>query len=82
MLLTNDRGLLPLTDDVARVAVVGEFARSPRFQGAGSSKVNPTRVDDALGALRARPVSYTHLDVYKRQASEGLSRRYTSNSSK
>ena len=54
VLLTNDRGLLPLTDDVVRVAVVGEFARSPRFQGAGSSKVNPTRVDDALGALRAR----------------------------
>ncbi len=55
VLLTNDRGLLPLTDDLARVAVVGEFARSPRFQGAGSSKVNPTRVDDALGALRAPP---------------------------
>ena len=59
VLLTNDlrpdgRRLLPLPDDLARVAVVGEFARSPRFQGAGSSKVNPTRVDDALGALRAR----------------------------
>jgi beta-glucosidase len=34
--------------------VIGEFARSPRFQGAGSSKVNPTRVDDALTALRRR----------------------------
>ena len=33
--------------------MIGEFARSPRFQGAGSSKVNPTRVDDALTALRA-----------------------------
>ncbi len=54
VLLTNDGGLLPLADGLARVAVVGEFARSPRFQGAGSSKVNPTRVDDALGALRAR----------------------------
>ena len=54
VLLINDRGLLPLAPDLARVAVVGEFARSPRFQGAGSSKVNPTRVDDALGALRTR----------------------------
>ncbi len=54
VLLTNDRGLLPLADGLLHVAVIGEFARTPRFQGAGSSKVNPTRVDDALGALRVR----------------------------
>jgi beta-glucosidase len=54
VLLTNDHGLLPLRDDLTRVAVVGEFARSPRFQGAGSSKVSPTRVDDALSALHGR----------------------------
>ncbi len=53
MLLKNDDGLLPLSPDVKHLAVIGEFARTPRFQGAGSSKVNPTRVDDALGALRA-----------------------------
>ena len=35
------------------VAVVGEFARTPRFQGAGSSQVNPTRVDVPLDELRA-----------------------------
>jgi len=54
VLLANDGSLLPLGADLRRVAVVGEFARSPRYQGAGSSKVNPTRVDDALGALRDR----------------------------
>ncbi len=54
VLLTNEGALLPLGDDLGTVAVIGEFARSPRFQGAGSSKVNPTRVDDALGALRAQ----------------------------
>ncbi len=37
----------------ARVAVIGDFAETPRYQGAGSSLVNPTRVDDALGALRS-----------------------------
>jgi beta-glucosidase len=36
-----------------RLAVIGEFARTPRFQGAGSSQINPTRVDDALTALQA-----------------------------
>jgi beta-glucosidase len=40
----------------ARVAVIGDFAETPRYQGAGSSLVNPTRVDDALGALRAGAV--------------------------
>ncbi|WP_345714160.1 glycoside hydrolase family 3 C-terminal domain-containing protein, partial [Kineococcus glutinatus] len=46
--------LLPLdTTGTGTVAVVGEFARTPRYQGAGSSQVNPPRVDDALGALRA-----------------------------
>lgn len=51
VLLKND-GLLPLAAD-AKIAVVGEFARTPRFQGAGSSQVNPTRVDILLDELRA-----------------------------
>jgi beta-glucosidase len=54
VLLKNDDGLLPLDlQPEARVAVVGEFARTPRYQGAGSSQVNPTRVDVALDELRA-----------------------------
>src|SRR5215208_1411870 len=44
VLLTND-GLLPLSAD-AKIAIIGEFARTPRFQGAGSSQVNPTRLDE------------------------------------
>jgi beta-glucosidase len=51
VLLKND-GVLPLGGD-ARIAVIGEFARTPRFQGAGSSQVNPTRVDVLLDELRA-----------------------------
>jgi beta-glucosidase len=53
VLLRND-GALPLR--LARgdtLAVIGEFAHTPRFQGAGSSQVNPTRVDVALDELRA-----------------------------
>ena len=42
--------LLPL-DPAATVAVIGEFARTPRFQGGGSSHINPTRVDTVLDAL-------------------------------
>jgi beta-glucosidase len=53
VLLKNDGGILPLDPRAGgTVAVIGEFARTPRFQGAGSSQVNPTRVDSALEALR------------------------------
>lgn len=51
VLLSND-GILPLAED-ARVAVVGDLAQTPRYQGAGSSHVNPTRVSTALDAIRA-----------------------------
>ena len=47
VLLKNEGDLLPLAADT-KLAVIGEFARTPRFQGAGSSQVNPTRVDVAL----------------------------------
>jgi beta-glucosidase len=55
VLLHDTGSLLPL--DPARlrsVALIGEFARTPRYQGAGSSAVNPTRVVSALDALRTR----------------------------
>ncbi|MEN1976241.1 aryl-beta-d-glycosidase [Cellulomonas sp. P4] len=58
VLLKNDpvdgTPVLPLSrEDAAAAVVIGEFARTPRYQGAGSSQVNPTRLDDALTALRA-----------------------------
>src|SRR5215218_5962236 len=54
VLLKNDGGLLPLQPSAGdTVAVIGEFASSPRYQGAGSSQVNPTRVDNALDELMA-----------------------------
>ncbi|MEJ7901967.1 MAG: glycoside hydrolase family 3 C-terminal domain-containing protein [Thermomicrobiales bacterium] len=52
VLLKNEANLLPLAlDGVDTVAVIGGFAREPRFQGAGSSEVVPMRVDSLLGEL-------------------------------
>ncbi|HEY2273664.1 MAG TPA: glycoside hydrolase family 3 C-terminal domain-containing protein [Jatrophihabitantaceae bacterium] len=54
VLLKNDGPALPLQPSPGQtIAVIGEFARTPRFQGAGSSQVNPTRIDTALDALSA-----------------------------
>ena len=44
VLLDND-GILPLSADKT-VAIIGDFAKSPRYQGAGSSQVNPTKLDN------------------------------------
>lgn len=52
VLLKNDGGVLPLEED-AKIAVIGEFAAAPRYQGAGSSMINPTRLDAALDEIRA-----------------------------
>lgn len=52
VLLKNDDALLPLQKD-QKVAVIGAFATEPRFQGAGSSLINPTRIDKALDEIRA-----------------------------
>ncbi|GAA3472343.1 glycoside hydrolase family 3 C-terminal domain-containing protein [Nonomuraea roseola] len=51
VLLKND-GVLPLATSTS-VAVLGELARTPRYQGAGSSQIVPTRLDDALTEMRA-----------------------------
>lgn len=54
VLLKND-GTLPLRADAeGAIAVIGEFARTPRYQGAGSSHIVPTRLESALDAIRKR----------------------------
>ena len=47
VLLRNENNTLPLAEKT-KVAVIGDFARQPRYQGAGSSVVNPTRLDNTL----------------------------------
>ncbi|MCU0486417.1 MAG: glycoside hydrolase family 3 C-terminal domain-containing protein [Anaerolineales bacterium] len=50
VLLKNEGGLLPLPAD-AKIALIGRFARSPRYQGAGSSLINPARLDNLYDEL-------------------------------
>ncbi len=52
VLLKNESGVLPLKPG-DRIAVIGEFAVNPRYQGAGSSRINPTSIDNFLEQIRA-----------------------------
>ncbi len=69
VLLKNDDGILPLSKD-AKVAVIGELAAAPRFQGAGSSVINPTRLDNALDELKKLGVSVTYAKGYEKSKDE------------
>ncbi len=50
-LLKNEQNCLPLNIN-QKIAVIGQFAKKPRFQGGGSSQVNPTQVECALDHLQ------------------------------
>jgi beta-glucosidase len=63
VLLKNESAALPLRPlPCGTLAVIGELARTPRYQGAGSSRVNPHRLVSTLDALRDRVGDATSLD--------------------
>ena len=74
VLLKNNDALLPLNRGT-KIAVIGDFAETPRYQGFGSSVVNPTKLDkpfDSLAAGSLNVIGYT--TGYKRHGGkdEGL----------
>ena len=52
VLLEND-GILPLNEG-EKVAIIGDFAKTPRYQGAGSSQVNPTKLVSLYDSLSGK----------------------------
>lgn len=74
VLLRNEEDLLPLKAGQT-VAVIGEMARSPRYQGAGSSLINPTQLDSAFDCLLNAGVNVLYAPGYNKatdQPDEGL----------
>lgn len=63
VLLKNENNLLP-GDPSEQIAVIGGLARTPRFQGSGSSKVHAARIDTVCASLTARGISYTYAQGY------------------
>ena len=65
VLLKNEDGILPLKPK-QKIAVIGELAKFPRFQGAGTSFINPTRLDSALEYLQRLKTNLTYARGYDR----------------
>ena len=65
VLLKNEEGILPLKKDNApRILVTGVLADKPRYQGAGSSHINPYKVTSLLDGLDGRDILYKYYQGY------------------
>lgn len=67
VLLKNDDNVLPLKSG-QKIAVIGEMAKAPRYQGAGSSVINPTKIDNAYDALVEAGADVTYAQGYYKSA--------------
>lgn len=69
VLLKNDDGLLPLQKD-SKIAILGKFAKHPRFQGMGSSLVNPTQLDTVCEKLEEKGIEFSYASGYSLDTEE------------
>ena len=65
MVLLKNNGILPLKKS-GKVAVIGEFSKIPRYQGAGSSIINPTQMDNAFDELKKMGYDVEYAQGYER----------------
>ncbi len=56
VLLKNEGDILPLKEG-CKVAIIGDFAYTPRYQGAGSSVVNATKIESILDEAKKYPIT-------------------------
>ncbi len=63
VLLKNDDNVLPLHSG-NEILVIGKFAKKPRYQGTGSSQINPKRLVSFIDELDARKIPYDYSQGY------------------
>ena len=63
VLLKNEDNVLPLSNK-KKLAVIGKFAKQPRYQGAGSSKINPHKVDNSFDEFKRLGIEFSYADGY------------------
>lgn len=67
VLLKNNNNMLPL-DKSKKIALIGEMAKNPRYQGAGSSLINPTQLDNSFDELTNEGVNLEYAAGYERKS--------------
>jgi len=69
VLLKNEDDVLPLSTE-KKLAVIGKFAKQPRYQGAGSSKINPHKIDSSVEELEQLGIEFTYTEGYSLDRAE------------
>lgn len=64
VLLKNDDNILPLNNQ--KIAVIGEMAINPRYQGAGSSTINPYKIENAIESFKNENIDIQYAQGYNR----------------
>lgn len=64
VLMKNDNGILPLDEEKVPLTIIGSLFRHPRYQGSGSSQINPHKVISPAVALEERGVDYRYAKGY------------------
>jgi len=64
VLLKNEDNILPIPEN-ADFALIGAFARTPRYQGAGSSKIEPVKLESAYDCLNDMGIAFHYADGYQ-----------------
>ncbi len=63
VLMKNEGNILPLKKS-QKIAVIGEMAKKPRYQGAGSSLINPIKLDNACDTMTEMGINYDYAPGY------------------
>lgn len=63
VLLRNENNVLPLAKE-QKIALIGAFAVQPRYQGAGSSLINPVHLENAYETFPKYGLPFTYAQGY------------------
>ena len=67
VLLKNEDNILPIKNK--KIAIIGDFAINPRYQGAGSAKVNPYKLENAYNYFKELGYEFDFAKGYERSIS-------------
>lgn len=73
IVLMKNEGILPLNKE-QKIAFIGDMAKNPRYQGAGSSQINPTKIDSAFDEFK-----YLGFDIEYEQGYERTEKKAKNN---
>lgn len=68
VLLKNENNILPINK--RKIALIGDMAKNPRYQGAGSSTINPYKVENAYDCFIQNGIEVDYAKGYNRIESD------------